>query len=100
MGVEGNEHADAMAKRAAEGEEDMAAPEYLREASLSHLTRKTTEARSEATGEWIRSHAKEERRYRPPPRGRLRKVLGKVRKELASRCYQLLSCHAATAVHL
>ena len=65
-GVEGNERADATAKRAAAREEGRADPEYLGEASLSHLTRKTTEARSNATGAWIREHVRRERRYRPP----------------------------------
>ena len=64
-GVEGNERTDALAKRAAEGEEDRAILDYLREASLSHLTRKTTEARSRTTAEWIRGHIRKERRYRP-----------------------------------
>ena len=86
-----------MAKRAAEGREDRAEPDYLGGASLSHLTRKTTEARSSATREWIRSHVRRERRDRPPPGGKLRKGLSMVRKELAG---QLLSGHAATAVHL
>ena len=49
--VAGNEQADATAKRAAEGREERAEPEHLREASLSHLTRKTTEARAEATAQ-------------------------------------------------
>ena len=73
MGVEGNEHADARVKRAAEGEEGTADPEYLREASLSHLTRKTTEARSNTSSEWIRNHVRKERRYHPPPGGKLRR---------------------------
>ena len=87
-------------KRAAEGEEGMADPEYLGEASPYYLTRKTTEARSRASSEWIRGHVRKERRHRPPPGGRLRKGLGKVRKELAGRFYQLLSGHAATDPHL
>ena len=66
---------------------DRADPEYLGEASLLHLTRKTTEARSKATREWIRDHVRRERRYRPPPRGKLRKVLGRVQKEFAGRFY-------------
>ena len=49
MAIEGNEHADMLAKRAAEGKEDRAEPGCQGEASLSHLSRKTTEARSEAT---------------------------------------------------
>ena len=99
-GVEGSEHADARAKRAAEGEEGTADPEYLREASLSRLTRKATEARSNTASEWIQSHVRRERRYRPPPGRKLRKGLGRVRKELAGCFYQLLSGHAATAPHL
>ena len=55
-GVEGNELADGMAKLATEGEGEQAEPSYLREAGLSHLTRKTTEARSEATSTWIGDH--------------------------------------------
>ena len=41
LGVEGNERVEALAKRAAEGEEGRAEPGYLGEASLSYLTRKT-----------------------------------------------------------
>ena len=36
----------------------------------------------------------------PPPGGKLRKGLARVKKELAGRFYQPLSGHAATAVHL
>ena len=98
--VEGNEQADAAAKSAAEGEGERAASAYLREASLSHLTRKTTEARSDATNEWIRGHVGRRRRYRPPRGGKLRKALARTRKELAGRFYQLLTGHVATAEHL
>ena len=56
--------------------------------------------RPRATSEWIRGHVRRERRYRLPPGGKLRKGLGKVRKELAGRFYQLLSGHATTAPHL
>ena len=100
LGGRGGEHADAVVKRAAGGEEDRVDPECLGEASLSHLTRKTAEARSKTTREWVRDDVRKERRYRPLPRGKLRKGLGKVRKELAGRFCQLLSGHAATAVHL
>ena len=100
MGIEGNERADARAKRAAEGREDMAQSAYMMEASLSHLTRKTTEARAEATTEWIRMHSGHRRRYRPPKGGKMRKALNRTRKEVASRFYQLLSGHAAVAEHL
>ena len=42
-----------MARRAAEEKEERAPSLYLREASLSHLSRVTTEVRSTATAEWI-----------------------------------------------
>ena len=100
VGFEGNEQADRMAKAAAEGRGEMAELAYLREASLSHLTRKTTETRSEATSEWIQGHVGQRRRCRPPKGGKLRKTLSRTRKELAGRFYQLLSGHAATAEHL
>lgn len=100
MGVEGNEQADAMAKRAAEGEEGRADPGYFGEAGRSHLTGKTAEARARADSEWIRSHVRRERLYHPQPGRKLRKGLGKIRKELAGRFYPLLIGHAATAPHL
>ena len=64
------------------------------------LTRKTTEARSNATAEWIRSHTGRIRRYRTPKGSKMRKALSRTRKGLAGRFYQLLSGHAATAEHL
>ena len=66
MGIEGNEQADRAAKGPAEGEGERAEPEYLREASLAHLMRKTAEERSEATKEVVRSHVGRRHRYRPP----------------------------------
>ena len=68
-GVEGNEHAGSTAKMAAEDRGRRAESGYLNEASLSHLTGKTMEARSKAPREWIRGHVKKERRYHPPPGG-------------------------------
>lgn len=50
--VEGNERADETTKSAAEGREERAEPGYIREASLSHLIRKTTEKRADGTREW------------------------------------------------
>ena len=47
----GNEQADVTARESAEGKRERAEPTYLMEASLSHLTRKTTEARWSATAE-------------------------------------------------
>ena len=54
-GVPGNEKADEYAKAAAEGERpDSTVPDELRwEASLSHMTRVATEARSRRTRQWI-----------------------------------------------
>lgn len=99
-GVEGNERADETAKSIAEGREERAEPGYLREASISHLMRKATEERADATREWVRSHVGRRHRHWPPLGGRLRKELAKTRKELVGRFYQLLSGRAATADRL
>ena len=99
-GIGGNELADRTAKRAAEELEGRTSADYLREASLAHLSRTVTEARSEATAEWIRTRSGRNRRYRPPRGGKMRKDLGRARKELAGRFYQLMSGHAAVADHL
>ena len=69
-GVTGNERADALAKRAAAGGLARVDPAYLREASLAHLTRRTTEARATETSSWIRAHVKRKHRYRPPREAR------------------------------
>ena len=89
--VEGNEKADIYAKAAASRSapcRDDANPADLQdEASLSYMTRTATEARSQATAEWIGSHVRAERQYRPPPgRGLRRQHLRSTRK-LASRFY-------------
>ena len=99
-GVAGNERADALAREAAAEELRRETPDYLREASLAHLTRKITEARSHETSSWIRASVKRRHRYRPPPGGKIRQELRAARKEVAGRYYQLLSGHAATAPHL
>ena len=100
QGVDGNKQADAWARRAAERREGRADPAYLREASLSHLTRVSMARRALDTGQWIRDHVERRHRYRPSPGGKMRGELGRVRKELAGHFYQLLSGHAATAPHL
>ena len=46
--------------------------DFLDVASLSYMTRTATEARSQATAEWISSRIGV-RRYRPPPRRGLRR---------------------------
>ena len=98
--VEGNDQADQTAKSGAEGKEERAEHAYLMQASLSYLTRKTRETGSSATSDWIRLRSGSCQRYRPPKNGKLRTGLAKARKEIAGRFYQLLSRHAATAVHL
>ena len=56
--VAGNERADASAKAAAVGDRATAEPAYLRTASLSHLSRLTTDARRTETERWIRAKVK------------------------------------------
>ena len=48
-GIEGNEIADTYAKWAADGYTDPMDKAYLREASLVHLVRETTEAKTQST---------------------------------------------------
>ena len=57
--------ADSYAKGAAKSHYDPVDRNHLREASLAHLTRKTTEARIQRTRERIWDHLKKDRRYRP-----------------------------------
>ena len=65
------------------------------------MSRSATEARSRASAEWIASHVRPERRYRPPPgRGLRRQHLRSTKKELAGRCYPFLSGHAAIGLCL
>ena len=75
--VAGNEQADSYAKMAARRTApcngDDVPEALLTEASLSHMSRSATEARSRASAEWIASHVRSERRYRPPPGRGLRR---------------------------
>ena len=73
---------------------------YLREANLAHLTKGTTETRTEATSRWVRGHVGQRRRYRPSKGGKLWKALDRTQKELAGHFYQLLLGHAAVAEYL
>lgn len=93
-GVDGNEVADDYAKVAAESAWDATDRRCLREASLAHPTRKTTEARTQATREWIASH-KSSRRHKLPRGNIIRPALRKEQIELAGRYYQFLLGHAA-----
>lgn len=79
------EMADVRAKAAAGNPADA----VEREASLSRLARKTTEAKARGTKHWIGRGCK------PPNGKKLRKDLKGERKALASRYYQLLSGRAA-----
>ena len=81
-GVEGNKQAAKMAKKVAEGKEGRTEQSYLMEANLTHLTRKMTEARSNATMDWIRNHTGQRCRYHLPRGGKVRKALARTRKEL------------------
>ena len=99
--MEGNEVADSCAKWAAEAPHDTVDREYVRKANFAPLPRKTTDARSQCTREWIRDHAKGRRRYLPGGRGgKTRKDLQRKRKEVASRYYQLRSGHGPIGSYL
>ena len=66
VGIAGNQEADMLAKEAAEGRIHEVLDEYRWEASLSHLSRVVTENYPRATAQWVASHVRPERRYRPP----------------------------------
>ena len=73
----------------------------LTEASLSHMSRSATEARLRASAEWIASHARPQRRYRPlPGRGLRCQHLRNTKKESAGRYYQFLSGHGSYGSYL
>ena len=62
-GVQGHEQAGGAARLAAEGRGERAGPDYLGEASLSHLMRKDHGGASEVAGAWIRGHVGRRHRY-------------------------------------
>lgn len=96
--VAGNEQADSYAKAAARrtaphNDDDDVPEALLVEASLSHMSRSTTEARSRASAAWIASHIRSQRRYRPSPRRRLRRQhLRNTRKDFAGRYCHWVPC--------
>ena len=96
MGVEGNEVADEWAGEAAESVGDAVPRAYLREASIAHMARAATEARSAGVSGWIGDHVNRRRRYCPPKGQKLREEFRQERKALAGHYYQLLLGHAAT----
>ena len=88
--------ADGLAKEAAEVPSHSVRDEILWQASLPHLSRRVTESRARETAQWVASHVRPERRYRPlSGSGLRRKQLGRTPKALAGRHHQLLSCHVA-----
>ena len=91
------------AKAASEGQTlgDEVSDEYWWKTSLSHMARSATNARTRSTHEWISSHVRAERRYKPPAgKGVRRKQLECTRKALVGHFYQLLSGRAATRSYL
>ena len=64
-GIQGNEKAKEYAKEAASGHQHRVSDDLRWEASLSHVGRVATETRSTAIAQWISSHVRPERRYRP-----------------------------------
>lgn len=74
QGVEGNEMAGTWAKAAVMGSFYEDGQAYLREVSLSYTTRRTAEARSQATVRWISDHVREGQETLPPPEGQRRET--------------------------
>ena len=101
--VAGSEQADTYAKAAARrsaphnnGDDDDVPDGLLTEASLSHMSRSATEARSRASTEWCAPSG-----YRPPSgRGLRRQHLRNIKKELAGRYYQFPSGHGSFGSYL
>ena len=95
-GVDRNEMADVWAKMAAENRTDAAVPSNLLEASLAHVAKATTEARTQGTTARVANHVKQNRRYRPPKGDKLRSDLKKEWKALENRRCQLFHGRAVT----
>ena len=71
--VRADEFAKAAARRPAPCFSEAVPDELLSEASLSHMSRSATEARSRASAEWSAGNVRPERRYRPLPGRDLRR---------------------------
>ena len=90
-GVQGNEVADRVAREAAEGQLDEVPDQVRWQTSLPHLTGRTTERKTVATSQWIRDHARPERRDLPPGgTGFRRRAMRGVRKATAQRYFSCL----------
>ena len=100
--VEGNELADTMAKCAATSAVygDAASSREAEVVSMSHMRRRTTDARTVQTARWVAERTRERRSYIPRRRAGVRKALMGEKKSLASRYYQLLTGHAITAPYM
>lgn len=92
--VEGNGVAK-WAKAEAESVSDSVQRSSLCEKSSAFASRGITGAKTNDTAQWIDTHVREERPYRPPGNKRIRKELESERKALAGRYHQFLSGHAA-----
>ena len=100
-GVMDNEMANQFAKGTASGLQHSVPDKQRWEASISHLSRVTSENRSKETAQWISEHIRPERLYQPPSgMGLPRRALRKARKPQASRYFQPLSGHVAIGVNL
>ncbi|KAI5785716.1 hypothetical protein FPQ18DRAFT_394394 [Pyronema domesticum] len=91
-----------IAKRAAAHleEDDRFSKQFMREASLAHLKRKTSYIKTTATKEWIKTSTSRSKAYIPRDKTGIRKNLKNERKEIASRYYQLLTGHAVITPYL
>ena len=94
-------YAKAAVRRTAPCSDEEVPDGLLTEASLFHVPRSATEARSRTSAERIASHVRLERRYRPRPARDLRRQhLRSTKKELAGRHYQFLSGHGPFGSYL
>lgn len=98
--VGGEEVADTWAEAAAEGRPLEYDPAYQRETSLSHMTIRVTEARSQAIGDWITEHVRRGWQYGPLGGNDIRLRLRRERKAVAFHNHQHLPGHEAIGLYL
>ena len=103
IGIEGNEKADMIAKKAAEN--GLAAPEN-RYCSLSHITRLVKSRKLLETKEWLKDRISKRKRlgntntYTLPEKLKVDPQIYAIRRPIATRFFQLKLGHAITAVYL